>query len=422
LFAVALVGAALSSPRGVLMLDVYQIPLGVDFKYDFVAATWIARGQPLSGLDRDTADALGSSLGTFGGPRLSGTPAHTHPPPATALVRPMLPLGFRTATLVFFGISLAAVFLMAQVLLGVWRRAPSLPSPRDAAPLALALAVWPPNLFNFGYGQWSILAAALVAASWWNLERHRGRSSAAWLAAAISIKTTPVLLAGYLVLRARRVAIGLAVALLAIAVITFPVVGGVDAWRTYAAVGPRSVSAFESLVDNTASIHGIFVRLFVPNFQTVSVFDRPVLGHVLSRVTSAALLATATLLTIRRRRISVDEADPSVFAMWASLIPLVNPLSWTHNLVFHLLPAVLLARDGNPPRRRAIVAVVIVLLTIPRQTLFASTVPVTLPFSAPHAALLGLHACAGLVLFFTACVATARAPATQTTETSGERP
>jgi hypothetical protein len=404
LFAAALLAAALSSPRD-YEVDRDRIVHGVDFKYDFVAATWVARGKPLSQLDRDTADAIGVSLGTDPGPVWKGTPAHTHPPPATAIVRPLLGLGYKAATLVFFALSLALVVVQAQMLLGLWRRAERLPTPRQALPLAVALSLWPPSLFNFGYGQWSILGATLLTAGWWNLERRRPRWSAGWFAAAIAIKSTPALLGGYLIFHARRVALLVLAGFAAIALVTLPFVGGFDAWRTYVRSGPVAVTAFETFLDNTASVRGIFVRLFVTNPFTIAPVHRPALAHALSTATTIALIATAIGLTIRRGRVAPRAAaDSPAFAMWVCLLPLVNPLAWTHNVIVLLLPAVLLARDGASPARRRMVAVAMVLLTIPRGTL-VRWAGFYVPFDPARGWILGVHALACLLLFFSACAA-----------------
>src|SRR6185503_6101755 len=212
-----------------------HVDFGTDFQYDFVAATWIARGLAMESLDRDTADALGRSLGTTPGVPLHGGPAHTHPPPATVLVRPLLPLGYRRATIAFFCLSIVALLMLAQVLLGVWRGDAKLPGPRAALLLALGLGAWPPTIYNLGDGQWSLLAAALVAAGWWSLSRGSPRGAAAWLASAISMKTTPVVLGAYLVGSARRVAVCVAGLCAAIAVVTLPYTGGLSAWRSYLA-------------------------------------------------------------------------------------------------------------------------------------------------------------------------------------------
>ena len=108
LFAVWMLVAALSSGPAPFR-DLARIATPIDFKYDFISAHWIAHGHPAAALDRETADALGERLGTQRGPFWPGAPAQTHPPPASLLVLPLVPLGYHAAALVWCALSLIAV-------------------------------------------------------------------------------------------------------------------------------------------------------------------------------------------------------------------------------------------------------------------------------------------------------------------------
>lgn len=387
--------------------ELQRIPESPDFKFDFVAATWVAQGKPIEALDRATAEDLGIQLGAerSGG---SEGPAHTHPPPATLPVRVLLPLGFRAAATAWFLLSLGALFMLAALLLAIWRRSKRLPPARQVWPLALVLAVWPPSVMGFACGQWSILLAMLIAAGWWELERGAPRRSAVWFASAIAVKTTPALLCGYLALRARRVAVGVGATFAAIVLVSLPLTGGLGAWRAFFKNGSQAIRVFESVAANTISVHGIFMRLFVDSPTVRAPFNYPRLGHLLSTGATIALLCVAAGLT-RRRPSARAEAQPEAFAMWACLVALLNPLAWTHNAPLLLLPAVLLARDPVRSRCRMAVAVALIILTVPRQLLYAWAARGVLPVPASRGWILGLHALGGLILFAAACAASREA-------------
>jgi hypothetical protein len=370
-----------------------------DLKYDFISAYWIAEGRPAEALDRATADKLGDQLGTpRGSDWWEGAPAQTHPPPTALLIRPLVPLGFRLAAIAWLVFSLLLLGILAGLLLAIWQRSDRLPPLTRSWPLAIALALWPPSLFNLINGQWSILLATLVAAGWWRYEHGRRRQAAGWLAAAVAVKLTPAILGPYLLRRNRRLALEMVAALAAIVAVTLPVTGGIGAWRQFIHDARIATPIFEAWVHNTASVRGIFVRLFVPSPFVTPVAALPSLGHALALASSIALVVIAAAVTWRR----ASEPDAAGFAVWSSLIPLLNPLSWTHNVLVLLLPAALLARAPAGRRQRRIVAGAVALLTVPYEALW-QLAGHRFPLPASRSWLLGLHAVAGLVLFATAC-------------------
>jgi hypothetical protein len=382
--------------------ELRRITTPTDFKYDFISAYWIAHGLPAAALDRDAADALGETLGTQPGPFWPGAPAQTHPPPATILILPLVPLGYRGAALAWFVLSLVCVAWLARLLLAIWRRASRLPPWGQTAPLALALALWPPTVFNLAYGQWSVLLALVVSASWWRYEQGSPRSAVGWLAAAIAIKATPTIVLGYFGLRARRIALATVAVVALISLGTLPLTGGVGAWRAFVSSGAVATRIFEGWIHNTASIRGLFVRAFVNTGLTTAVFHAPAVGHALAALTSAALIALAFVVTWRARR---DDDPAPAFAAWACLAVLLNPLAWPHNVLLLALPSALLARaPAASSGRRTAVAIALVLITIPYEALvgWAGGSP---PLSAATSWLLGAHALGALLLFATALAA-----------------
>jgi hypothetical protein len=413
--------AAITSARLSYLGNFGDIWISCDFKYDFVSAYWLGQGRSLEALDRKTADAVGVRLGTQEGPYFDG-PSQTHPPPALALVRPLVPLGYRVATWAWAALSAIALLFTSRVLLAIWRRSPSLPPWRASWPFGLALLLWPPSVFNFGYGQWSALVVAAVAAFWWNLERGAGRGASIWLAVALALRATPALVFGHLALRARRVAIGAALAFAGIAVAALPVAGGLGAWRVFRASGPHAIRVFEGWVDNTVSLRGIFVRLFMDTPYVHAAFNLPALARGLALGASLALVAAAFILDLRRAWITGHRGpDAASFASWCCLIPLLNPLSWPHHALVFLIPIVILARDAAPGPLRTAVAAAFVLLSVPAETLLGLAGGVDLPLPASRAWVLGLHAVAGLILFACACAATAAASRTGSAPASTAR-
>lgn len=408
-FGVWLVAAAATS-RGVYLRAFEVIPDSCDFRNDFVAVRWQAQGKPIAALDNATADRLmGRPASSYSTDR-SGSP-YPHPPTAALPVLPLVPLGLRLAIFVWFGLSLGALAILARLLLAIWRHAERLPRWREAAPLALVLLLWPPTLFNLAYGQWSIFLSALVAAVWWSLERGSGRRAALWLGTAIAFKTTPAIVIGYLALRSRRTAIGVCLVFALIVLAVWPL-GGVGAWRYFFATSGATVREWEAYPDNTVSLNGVFARLFVGGASVLAPFHNPALAHALNALVGALLVALAAWLTWPRLRVATGPVPPDgpTFALWASLIPLLNPIACTHNAVFALLPAVLVAREEVAAARNA-AAVGIVLLTIPRETFLL--VAGDHPFSPSSSWVLGLHALGVLAIFTGAASAVVRRRATQ---------
>ncbi|MES1172076.1 MAG: glycosyltransferase family 87 protein [Bacteroidota bacterium] len=401
------VGAVFSSGPGYL-LQVALAGRATDFTRDYVAAHWLTAGKPLSQLDGAAGNADAARLGAD--PVLVPCgPFHLHPPPASLLVLPLVPLGFRAAALAWLLLSLAALAVLARVLASVWSVPGAAPSPRRSIAALLIVTAWPPTVMNLAYGQWSILLAALVAVGWWGIERGRGRLATASFVAAIGFKTTPAVMLGFLVLRRRALLVRVLGALAFIVAASWPLVGGWDAWRTFVRDGRSCVLCWEAYVDNTVSINGLYARLLVGGPYVRAPFDAPALAHLLAPATACALIALAAVLTWRHARARPAAgpagataagplpADALDFAMWAALVALLNPLSWTHNAVFLLLPIVLVVRHGRRARVRTVVAAAFVALCIPRETLFAWAGP--LPFAPARAWVLGLHAVAGLTVF-----------------------
>jgi hypothetical protein len=367
-----------------------------DFIRDYVTARVRledGRGAPPDGPE---ANERGARLGT---PRvlLLGGPYHLHPPPGLLPVLAVAWLPWHAAARVWMIMSLAALTWLAWSLARIWapERRPSMG--RYALVLA-GLALWPPTLHCLEKGQWSIWLAAFLAAGYLELERERPRSAGALFGVAASLKATPIVVLGLLLARNRRAAAAMVAVLIASALLATAIVG-VAPWTAFFADAPRDVAAWATWLANTASLQGVYARLL-----TTGPFSRPlVVAPTLSRVafalTSVALCAAAAAVGWRRAFAPLRPADEKSYACWSAawltLPVLLNPLGWSHVVLMLLVPLVVAFRDGGP-RTRAVAAIALASLSIPRQRLMAWAGPMPVPAAA--GLFLGVHAMAALGL------------------------
>src|SRR5262249_46803537 len=152
------------------------------------------------------------------------------------------------------------------------------------------------------------------------------------------------------------------------------------AWRAFFRDGPPDVRCWEAFVDNMGSLRGVLARAFVGGALVRPLVHAPGLATALHAAAALLLVAGAALVTWRRSRLppdadanaSANADDGPVLALWATLIPLVGPLSWSHYPLFLLLPAVLVARPPSSGGVRRAVAVAVVALSIPRGALLVA--------------------------------------------------
>lgn len=368
-----------------------------DFARDYVVARARLEDGPRPPPDGEAANrrALGYGAPAVG---LYGAPYFIHPPTATLVLLPLACLPSTGAALAWTGLSLLALGWLAFSLVGLWRpdRPPAL---APVALLTVGLALWPPTLHCLEKGQWSIWLAALLAAGLRWLEAARPRRAGIAFGLAAALKVTPVVLLGVLLLRCRRAAVALlatggAAALLALIVV------GPAAWRAFLAGAAHNAAVWAPWIANTASLDGVFARLFTANPFSRALVVAPGLAAAAFGLTELTLLAAAiagVALPNRRNRAVAPEAEkiePRLLAAWLTLPVLLNPLGWSHVVLMLLAPLAVLARDGRL-RRRVTAIVLLAVLSIPRQRLGAWALPV-----GPAAgALLGLHAFAGVALF-----------------------
>jgi hypothetical protein len=362
----------------------------IDFVRDYVTA--VARVRHGRG-PAPEGDAGNEAAVALGAPRVTllGGPFHLHPPPALLPVLPLVPLGFRGAALAWLALSLLALGALARLGLELAADEGARTPARAALAFAL-LALWPPVLHDLAKGQWSILLAALLAAAWLSLERGRETAAGAWLGVAASLKLTPILLLGFLVLRHRRAAIAMAVTVGTLA-LAATAVTGIEPWRAFFADAPRDVAAWQTWIANTASLRGLLVRLVGGGAYATPVI--PASSSVAAGIDAGAALAlvlvTAAVTWRTPRGLSAVNERPLV-AAWMLLVVVLNPLAWTHTLVMAVVPLAALA----PVLPAVVSAGAIVVLTIPRQTL--SEVAGATPTAPGRGLLLSMHAAALLIV------------------------
>jgi hypothetical protein len=298
-----------------------------------------------------------------------------------------------------------------------------------ATTLFAALTIWPPVLHNIEKGQWSLIVAGLLAASWWAFTQRRERLAGALIAVAGAFKIMPLVVlvafAGTAQPRRRKILIGAAGAF-GVAVTLSAAILGRNAWFAFLRSAPINASGWQTGPANTLSIWGALARLLVGG-----PFARPALtaawspwaARVAWGLIAVALIAAALRLTLGKNgRDREPYEDQGVtarsFAAWCALAVLLGPLSWSHAAISLALPLALLrgatasetlpaafhplARASlGPIALRLPLGAALVALTIPRMTLFACAGPV--PVSPWRGLILSTHMAAALAIF---CVAT----------------
>jgi hypothetical protein len=383
LLAVALWGIA-SGSDGIrpYELAVFGSRRPADFGRDFVAASVrLADGAVYA-----PAVSLAYRHHALLGVREGGTagPFYAHTPAAALLVSPLVILGFRVAALVWLGVSIAMIAVLATVLVGVLAGDGGRSAVWSAAAFTFIL-LWPPTLYNLEKGQWSLMLAALIAVGWRALVRDRPGRAGAAIGLACTLKLTPAVVFPYLLLRRRRAAAAFAIAV-AVLVIASVAAIGIAPWTAFLDQAPANVAFWEDRLENAASVTSLTTRLFVPGRFTYPLFDLPMTGRLIAGLITVILVGTALLLTWRVPVLTGGPLEGPVFALWCVLAVLLNPLGWLHSAILLLLPAALVLRaTGDPalslrPSTRLwlgiVVALAIALVSLPRDSLRALALPV----------------------------------------------
>ena len=376
---VALTAAWISAGATPLEGAIAGAPEPTDFARDYVSLQAHVRA------GAEVSNGYAASLGVPAVVLLDG-PYNAHPPTALLALLPFAPLGFRATALAWLCVSVLALGALAFMLSRIV--VPNRSSLVWLLAFAL-LALWPPVLHDLAKGQWSILLATLIAAGWRALDRGHARAAGIWIGLAAALKATPLLLLAYLWLRRRRAAwamMATIAALVAVSVALF----GLAPWRVWVAQARPNVLAWQTWIANTASINGAVARLLTTTAFCRPLVDGPALAQALTLVLAALLLGATAVAT--RAAAPSPRDERRLFAAWTALVVLLNPLSWTHTVVIALVSVALLAEDAPP----AAIAAVLVVLTVPHETLAALAGP--LPVAPGRGLALSIHAAALVVL------------------------
>lgn len=283
----------------------------------------------------------------------------TYPPLFAGVLRPLAALPFRTAVRVWMAIN---VILWLACLYGVVRYL-DLPADHPAFWLIWLTGLrFEPALSTFTFGQVNIFLFALVLGAL-IAHKHRRSSLCGWLlAAAVMTKVTPIVLAGYFVIRRewRSLAwtIGALLILLSVSVAWL----GSEIHVDYVTrVLPKLSQGFAR--PHNQSITAWFLRLFIASGWQAHLD----IALVVARVVGLAVGLVALRELLREPR---KGASAIGVCLCILTISLVSPVTWTHHLAWLILPLGMLykgaftVRPGSLPERAALLASVAVVAVL----------------------------------------------------------
>lgn len=370
-----------------------------DFSQDLAAAELLSNGVlPYSEAFR------GAHARIYGTEARHAYPHLPHPPFAVAMVLPLTGMSLSTAAGLWFVISIALLLVLAILLAETWTGC-RLSQGDTGPPVSVALTVfsllllWPPVLYHLEKGQFSLILAVLIAIAGRSLARDRTTEAGVCVGLAAAVKVFPVLLLGFLAVRARSAFLP---ALLTGALLTgVPLLmmgpDGLTAWLSHSA---RNLEYWQTWPSITFGVHGLLARALVGGRWAVPFVHAPDAARAAFLLLSAGLVTIAVLLSRPARTIDVRDA----LSIWSILLVLLNPLSMPHNAVLLALPlmnTLVRISDASGTWMRVGWSLALILSSIPRQAL-SGLVP--LPAS-PAAGLLitSLPCWATVVLLAVSC-------------------
>lgn len=332
---------------------------------------------------------------------VEGTFPHFPHPPFSLIVSLPLAIGsFDLAAGLWFGFTVALIVVLALLLTSAVQRRPNGRSP-DARAVwwtLLLLLVWPPVLYNLEKGQWSILLAVLLALSWHYFARSNWPAAAGWAGAAAAVKVYPVVLGAYFLLRSARGVVWFAGVGLTLTVLPLIQIGP-GAFLDFLRESRTNMPYWESFPSVMFSIHGVFARLFKGGQWAEPLTYAPVAAVIAEVVIVGSLLGIAGWIAILARQGRADHGLS--LAAWLVLLPALNPQSLGHNGVLLALPIAVVGSTltaGGRSWQRWSWAIAVVLISIPKQTVWSLAPPPVGPFEG--VAIVALPTWGTLLLFF----------------------
>lgn len=279
---------------------------------------------------------------------------YLYPPPSLIAFYPFTHWPYEQAKRIMLVLNHLALWAFVYLLFARLLRL-NLRTPGGVATFAMLAAyvlLYQPLADTFGNGQINLIVVTLVLATWVGVREQRGDALVALpLAAAILLKTYPVLFVPLLwVLGRRRAAVG-SVGLLALVTVAAYAVLPAVVWRDWfvhvlpsGGYGATPWGLFSPAVMHNQSLNGFLTRLLAPNTFTPTVLDHPgwirPLGYSV-----VALILGSSYAVVARHKGERDTVIDYGFAAVLLAMFLIAPLSWPHHAVF-VLPAAALLLQG----------------------------------------------------------------------------
>ncbi len=270
--------------------------------------------------------------------RLSGSQylPFPNPPLLAYLLVPTLPLGEEGGRFAWFILNVtagASLFWLVLRLTGpAWAH-------HYWGPLALGLAYSPPTYLCLLYGQFGLMLALLLVASFALSTRHT-LGAGATLAFATAIKLYPGLPAIYYLVRGPRRVVWWAAAVGALLVLIPLLFHGLRPYQAYVETVLFG-TVYPYAAEFNVSLLGFWRRLFTLTSRFTAFADAPTLALTLTVVTAFATLALCGWFT----RVPGELGALLAFSMWLCATMLLSPINGYYNLTGLLLPLLVIARS-----------------------------------------------------------------------------
>jgi hypothetical protein len=299
---------------------------GVDFAAYYLASRALQQGRNVYTLTPTDWQSLATKANVS-----AVEPPYRYPPLIVGVLRPIAPLPFTTALLLWRAGTIGALLITGLCLSQFLRQ-------RWIDPLVFAAAAFfVPALTTLYAGQANTFVLAALAV--WLLldQRRRIWLSGIALAFSILIKPLSIALAAYLIWQRDWKRVAALLVGLAIGIFVMVIVAGrqaqLDYLRSFFEVVPSTVTPYPP----NQSVFGFWARLLIPNEFSTVLGDLPGLATVLSYLTAGGLVLLTAYLTWPRRE--------DTFALGVGLVlvtfSLIVPTSWYHHFTLDLISLLL---------------------------------------------------------------------------------
>jgi hypothetical protein len=252
------------------------------------------------------------------------------PPFMVIAMEPLTWMSVTAAYWTWFAVNVVALSVALYLLIG---RYSSLDRRSASAFVALAL-IYPPLGTHFYYAQSQIVALLLLVLIMRSMEWDRQSVVGVAFALLSVLRTYPLALGGYFLIRRNWRALVFAALVLSSCLSLTILFAGIDPWRDFfQQVNVSTMDDYSNGPANVALVH------------TVKVLFALVIGNG-SRF-AAARLVTATvasiIVLILSVKITIDtsrcpDSDWRVYSLWVVTMLVVSPVTWVHSMILLILP------------------------------------------------------------------------------------